>query len=61
MNVMKYNSYEDLEKRYNRNRRTIWCWWAKDKSLEKPKRTGKVFLGWTDEQLTRFENQEAES
>jgi len=53
---MKYFTYSDLEKRYNRNRRTIWRLWAKEKVLEPPKRAGKVLLGWTDEQLMKFEN-----
>jgi hypothetical protein len=51
-----YHSYSDLENRYNKNRRTLWRWWSKDGSLEPPKRAGKIFLGWTDEQLEKFEN-----
>jgi hypothetical protein len=51
-----YHSYSDLENRYNKNRRTLWRYWAKDGSLEPPKRAGKIFLGWTDEQLEKFEN-----
>ena len=53
-----YLTYSDLEKHYQKNRRTIWRWWAKDKTLEPPKRSGKILLGWTKEQLTRFENGE---
>jgi|TARA_R110000824_G_scaffold391527_3_gene589379 hypothetical protein len=53
-----YISYLDLEKKYNRNRKTIWRWWAKDGSLEPPKRAGKIFLGWTEAQLIKFENGE---
>lgn len=55
---MVYNSYQDLVNRYNKDRRTIWRWWAKDKTLEPPKRAGKVLLGWTEEQLIKFENGE---
>lgn len=58
---MKYYSYKDLEIRYNKNRRSIWRWFSKDKTLEPPKRTGKTFLGWTIEQLERFENGEVQS
>ncbi|MDO6617439.1 hypothetical protein [Shewanella sp. 6_MG-2023] len=53
-----YYSYTDLENRYNKNKRSIWRWWAKDKTLEPPKRAGKVLLGWTKEQLIKFENGE---
>lgn len=53
---IKYYSYKDLEIRYNKNRRTIWRWFSKDRTLEAPKRTGKVFLGWTEDQLIKFEN-----
>jgi hypothetical protein len=53
-----FQSYNDLETRYNKDRRTIWRWWAKDNTLEPPKRAGKVLLGWTEEQLLRFENGE---
>ncbi|SQH75523.1 protein of unknown function, low identity with AlpA family transcriptional regulator [Shewanella benthica] len=53
---MVYHSYKDLEKRYQKDRRTIWRWFSKDKTLEPPKRAGKVLLGWTEEQLFRFEN-----
>ena len=53
-----YIGYLDLEKRYNKNRKTIWKWWAKDGTLEPPKRAGKIFLGWTDEQLEKFESGE---
>jgi hypothetical protein len=53
-----YHSYSDLENRYNKNRRTLWRYWAKDGALEPPKRAGKIFLGWTDEQLEKFENGE---
>jgi len=55
---MKYLTYKDLEARYNKDRRSIWRWWAKDKTLEPPKRTGKVFLGWDEAQLIKFENGE---
>jgi hypothetical protein len=51
-----YRSYSYLENRYNKNRRTLWRYWSKDGSLEPPKRAGKIFLGWTDEQLEKFEN-----
>ncbi len=53
-----YHSYSDLEKRFNKNRRSIWRWWAKDCTLTPPKRAGKIFLGWTSEQLEKFENGE---
>lgn len=53
-----YKSYADLEKRYNKDRRTIWRWWAKNKTLEPPKKINGVFLGWTDEQLNKFESGE---
>jgi hypothetical protein len=53
-----YHSYSYLEKRYNKNRRTLWRYWAKDGVLEPPKRAGKIFLGWTDSQLEKFENGE---
>ncbi|PKG37640.1 AlpA family transcriptional regulator [Psychromonas sp. Urea-02u-13] len=53
-----YLTYSDLENRYKKNRRTIWRWWAKDKTLSPPKRAGKVLLGWTAEQLAHFENGE---
>ncbi|WP_434940253.1 hypothetical protein ACRWQN_06580 [Shewanella sp. HL-SH8] len=55
----KYYGYSHLEKRFNRDKRTIWRWWAKDKTLASPKRAGKVLLGWTEEQLIKFENGEA--
>jgi hypothetical protein len=53
-----YHSYSDLENRYSKNRRSIWRWWAKNGTLEPPKRAGKIFLGWTDSQLEKFENGE---
>jgi hypothetical protein len=53
-----YHSYSDLENRYNKNRRTLWRYWAKDGTLEPPKRVGKIFLGWTEKQLIKFENGE---
>ncbi len=53
---MSYYTYSDLEKRYSKNYRTIWRWWAKDRTLEPPKRAGKVLLGWTEDQLIRFEH-----
>jgi hypothetical protein len=53
-----YHSYSDLENRYSKNRRSIWRWWAKDGSLEPPKRAGKILLGWTEEQLIKFESGE---
>ncbi|MEZ9539695.1 hypothetical protein AB4160_16075 [Shewanella sp. 10N.286.51.B8] len=53
---MAYNTYSDLQERYQKDRKTIWRWWAKDFILEPPKRVGSVLLGWTDEQLERFEN-----
>lgn len=56
---MSYKSYADLENRYKKDRRTIWRWWAKEQILEPPKRSGKVLLGWTDEQLKNFEKGEA--
>jgi len=55
---MTYYTYNDLVARYNKNRKTIWRYWAKDKTLEPPKRVGKVLLGWTEAQLTKFENGE---
>ncbi|MGL4712713.1 MAG: hypothetical protein ACRCWP_09190 [Shewanella sp.] len=55
---MDYYTYQDLEKRYSKNYRTIWRWWAKCKTLEPPKRAGKVLLGWTEAQLIKFENGE---
>ncbi|MFT6255893.1 MAG: hypothetical protein ACJAT8_000412 [Cellvibrionaceae bacterium] len=55
---IKYFSYSDLEHRYNKNRRTLWRYWAKDRTLEAPKRAGKILLGWTEEQLLKFENGE---
>lgn len=53
---MVYYNYSHLEKRFNKDRRTIWRWWAKDQILSPPKRAGKVLLGWTEEQLIEFEN-----
>jgi hypothetical protein len=53
-----YYTYKDLEKRYNKNRKTLWKYWAKDKTLEPPKRVGKILLGWKLEQLIRFEDGE---
>ena len=53
-----YHSYSDLENRYGKNRRSIWRWWAKNGTLEPPKRAGKILLGWTEAQLIKFENGE---
>jgi hypothetical protein len=53
-----YFTYSDLAIRYNKNRRTLWRYWAKDGTLEPPKRVGKIFLGWTEKQLIKFENGE---
>ena len=53
-----YRGYSHLKEKYNRSEKTIWKWWAKDRTLGAPKRAGKIFLGWTDEQLEKFENGE---
>jgi hypothetical protein len=50
-----YFAYSDLEERYSKDRRTIWRWWAKSEILEPPKKVKGIFLGWTLEQLIRFE------
>jgi hypothetical protein len=54
-----YIGYLGLEKRYNKSRKTIWKYWAKDGILEPPKRVGKILLGWTEDQLIKFENGES--
>jgi len=53
-----YYGYSHLKQRYNKSEKSIWRYWAKDGILEPPKRAGKIFLGWTDEQLEKFENGE---
>lgn len=54
-----FYTYSDLAARYNRDIKTIWRWWAKDRTLSPPKRAGKVLLGWTESQLIKFESGEA--
>jgi prophage regulatory protein len=51
----KYYGYSALELRYNRSRKSLWRWWAKDRILPAPKRANGIFLGWTEEQLQQFE------
>lgn len=50
-----FYSYDYLEVRWGRNRRSIWRWWAKDKILEPPYYVGKFMMGWKIEQIERFE------
>ncbi len=50
-----YFGYPELTQRYNRDRRTLWRWWAKDKILPAPTRINGIFLGWTEQQLAEFE------
>ena len=56
--MTKYYSYNDLEERYNRNRKSIWRWWAKEGVLTAPKKIRGKFLGWTEEDLLCFESSE---
>lgn len=56
--MKRYLTYDDLTNRYSKNRKTLWKWWAKDKTLPPPKRVGKLLLGWTEDQLIKFENGE---
>lgn len=43
-------SYKQMEVLTGRDRRSIWRWWAKDKTFPKPLMKGGVAVGWTVEQ-----------
>ncbi|MFT6901441.1 MAG: hypothetical protein ACJAXS_001632 [Colwellia sp.] len=57
--MTKYYSYKDLEERYNRNRKSIWRWWAKEGVLTPPKKVRGKLLGWTYDDLLAFESGQA--
>lgn len=47
-------NYKQMEALTGRDRRSIWRWWAKDKSFPKPIMKGGRAIGWKQEQYNEW-------
>lgn len=43
-------SYKQMEVLTGRDRRSIWRWWAKEKTFPRPLMRNGIAVGWTNEQ-----------
>ncbi len=51
-------SLKEVSESVGRNPRTIWRWWAKDKSFPKPIQINGRCLGWRESDFVEWLNQQ---
>ncbi|AVI64731.1 AlpA family transcriptional regulator [Shewanella sp. WE21] len=55
-------SYKQMEVLTGKNRKTLWKWWAKDRSFPRPLMKGGIAKGWLPEQYQQWlESMEADT